>query len=118
MFFGRSSSEKSISASVFANINLNFSFISFTNLLNFPDKPEIAILLCFSVSELIRSASPSVCKRSNLSFINDLLENSPGSASLMPRISNIWEILVIIAMLPWQLISTISSPVKECGFLK
>ena len=36
----------------------------------------------------------------------------------MPKISNILEILVIIAVLPWQLISTISSPVKELGFLK
>ena len=118
IFFGKSSSEKSISASMFAKIKLISLLICLTKELSSPEKFEIAKLLCFSVSAFIKSDNPSVWMRSSLSFIKDLLVNSPGSASLTPKISNVFDIFEIIAELPWQLISTISSPVKEFGLLK
>ena len=54
-FLGRSSSEKSINASVLAKSWVSFLLIFSTKIESPPDKLFIAKLLCFSVSEFIKS---------------------------------------------------------------
>ena len=56
---------------------------------NFPSIEFMANLAACSVLEFIRSAMASAWARSNLLFKKALLENSPGSAILIPCILRI-----------------------------
>lgn len=63
----------------------------------------------------MRSAMPSASERSILPLANARRENSPGGAGLHPSPMNRWMISRTIQREPWQVISTVSCPVKDAG---
>ena len=66
----------------------------------------------------IKSATASAWLKSILPFIKALLVNSPGSASWHPASIKACSSCCWMKSEPWQLNSTVSSPVKECGARK
>ena len=72
---------------------------------------SFSALLC----DAIKSATASACARSILPFIKARRVYSPGSAALHPTSISHRSISCWMKRLPWQAISTVSSPVNECG---
>jgi len=79
-----SSSGKSIPASISLKSFIRESLIELILFFSFPSICELAISSDLSVLALIISITASACVRSILPFINALLVNSPGWASLAP----------------------------------
>ena len=113
-----SSSSWSAKSSSSSSSEVNVSSCSRSSAI-LPDTPPRNWLRAtsFSAAEeaAIRSATASACARSIRPLRNARLVNSPLSAirapaSMSRRTSSCWT-----KRLPWQLISTVSSPVKECG---
>ena len=75
----------------------------------------IDIFLAVSDFDDIKSIVASASRRSILPFKKALLVNSPGSASLAPLSSNNSKTLLVVAIPPWQFISTTSSLVNVFG---
>ena len=111
-------SEKSSSSSMSDVSFSNFSLSMDSWLEKFPLSCDIAIMWVALLVEAMRSATASAWLRSIFPLMKALFVYSPGSACLHPFSMRRLQILFITYLEPWQDISTESSPVYECGFLK
>ena len=96
--------------------------MAINSLLNFfirfdvsPVNVFIDIFLADSAFDDIKSIVASASSKSILPFKNALLVNSPGSASLAPFSKSTSNTLLVVAIPPWQFISTTSSHVNVLG---
>ena len=71
----------------------------------------------YSFFAWITSITASAWERSIFPFKNARLVNSPGSAGLAPFLITVSRTFLTTNVPPWQLISTVSSPVKVLGAL-
>ena len=72
---------------------------------------DVAIVTLFSLVEEIKSPTDSASNKLIRPFKKARFVNSPGSANLAPFSSTSSNILFVVEIPPWQLISTISSVV-------
>mmetsp|Transcript_18535 Transcript_18535/g.30413 ORF Transcript_18535/g.30413 Transcript_18535/m.30413 type:complete len:412 (+) Transcript_18535:11784-13019(+) len=112
---GTSSSAKSIVASISAAARISLLRHCSIRALKSPDMPRIACRRCASVSDSIRSASPSTWARSILLFSKARRVNSPGSAMRALLLPKARKTADTTATLPCKWNSTVSSPVKLAG---
>ena len=81
----------------------------------FRQVPLLRLLRLRSVFDAMSSATASACARSSLPLRKARFVNSPGSASRAPRFTTKSNTAVSGTIPPWQLNSTMSSPVYVLG---
>ena len=113
-----SSSPKSSSSSRSAVSSISLSLKSLS-VSEYPPRICVEASVCAAFeSAAIISATASACDRSMRPAAKARAENSPGSATLAPCLHSREITLEAIYREPWIEISTLSSPVYECGARK
>ena len=105
------SSSSSMSEVIVSNRSLNIANSLDIPPLNWLSAKSFSALVCAA----IRSATASASVRSILPLRNARWVNSPALANWQPTSTSHWSKVCWIYKLPWQAISTTSSPVKEWG---